>query len=253
MAQRGSALPRGRGKEGWRDARAVRRVAPLAQHGTARAAPASRGASQRHKLGDRARAARRNPPHPLAPASPPFAVSTCGVAVSACGVAISARGVLTFRNAPHPRAPATRGRARGRRLDYGNECASIRIDPRPSPVGACTAVRVESSNARANASPPRSIDTGSGKKKNAARAATRRRRGPRDLRNGSKRSPKRFAFVFRETAPAAAGSESRSATGCASVRFKSKASVSYIQRAASQKTQENLDGTGPSWIGLDLT
>ena len=165
MAQRGSALPRGRGKEGWRDARAVRRVAPLAQHGTARAAPASRGASQRHKLGDRARAARRNPPHPLAPASPPFAVSTCGVAVSACGVAISARGVLTFRNAPHPRAPATRGRARGRRLDYGNECASIRIDPRPSPVGACTAVRVESSNARANASPPRSIDTGSGKKK----------------------------------------------------------------------------------------
>ena len=83
-------------------------------HGTARpgtaarAAPASRGASQRHPGGSCAGCATHS--SPLAPASPPFAV-----AVSACGVAISACGVLTFRSAP-PRAPANRGRARGRRL-----------------------------------------------------------------------------------------------------------------------------------------
>ena len=107
MAQRGSAFPPGRGKEGGGYALAVRRVAPLAQHGkalhgTARAAPASRGASQRHPWGI-VRGLRDACP-PLAPASPPFAV-----AVSTCGVAISGCGVLTFRNTRRRAHPPTEG------------------------------------------------------------------------------------------------------------------------------------------------
>ena len=197
-----------------------------ARHGTARTAPASRGASQRHPGGSCAGCATHSPP-PLAPASPPFAV-----AVSACGVAISACGVLTFRNTRRRAHPPTEGAraAAGSTTEMKALPSELihRIAPRPSPVGACTAIRVESSDARANASPLRSIEPGS-EKKNAPRAATseKARNALRTLR-------------FRATAPAAAGSESRSATVCSSAQFKSKASVSFIKRAASEKHKRTL-------------
>ena len=195
-------------------------------HGTARRAPRPLPAERASgTLGDRARAARRIAPPPLAPASPPFAVSTCGVAISACGV-------LTFRNARRRAHPPTEGAraAAGSTAETKALPSELmhRIAPQPSPVGAGTAIRVESSNARANASPLRSIEPGSEKK-----------RGPHSDRATSEKARNALRTLrFRDTASAAAGSESRSATVCASVQFKSKASVSCIQRAASKNTQE---------------
>ena len=85
----------------------MRRVAPLARHGTARHGGARRARFSRSEpaapVGDRAWAARRIAP-PLAPASPPFAV-----AVSTSGVTVSACGVLTFRNTRRRAHPPTEG------------------------------------------------------------------------------------------------------------------------------------------------
>ena len=222
MAQRGSALPRGRGKEGWRDARAVRRVAPLAQHGkalhgTARVAPASRGASQR--------------PPPCPRLSP-----LCCRRFHMRRRHFRMRRSDVPKHAP-PRAPANRGRARGRRPDYGNGSASIRIDPSELLRGRRPWARARPSESKVPmlARMRRRRDRSSRVPKKNAPAATRPPLRPRDIRKGSKRSVALRTLRFRATAPAAAGSESRSATVCSSLQFKSKASVSFIQRAAAEK------------------